>query len=51
MEIAVALSVRLPPSRESITETLTLTRHVYDQKGRPGPPVVTTETFAVPPAA
>jgi VWFA-related protein len=51
MEIAVALSVRLPPSRASIDETLTVTRQIYDAKGRPGSPVVTTETFAVPSAA
>ena len=51
MEIAVTLSVRLPPSRVSTSETLTVTRQIYDAKGRPGAPVVMTDTFAVPPGS
>jgi VWFA-related protein len=50
MNVAVTLSVRLPPSRTPINETITVTRQIYDPKGRPGAPVATTGTFTVPPA-
>jgi hypothetical protein len=45
------LSIRLPPARQPISETVTLTRQLYDAKGRAGSPVATTETFTVPPTA
>jgi hypothetical protein len=51
MDIAIALSARLPPTRTPISETVTLVRHIYDPKGRVSKPVVTTRTFAVPPTA
>jgi VWFA-related protein len=38
MDVAVALSVRWPPLRASVRETLTLIRHVYDADGRAGEP-------------
>jgi VWFA-related protein len=37
-EVALLLTVRLPPLRATIAETLTVTRHVYDADGNPGPP-------------
>jgi hypothetical protein len=39
VDVAVVLTVRLPPLRTRVEETLTLTRHVYDGEGEPGPPV------------
>jgi hypothetical protein len=51
MDVAIAVSIRLPPVREPVNDTITLTRQLYDAKGRPGPPVAMTETFTVPPAA
>ncbi len=50
MDVALALSVRLPPIRNPLDETVTLVRHIYDAKGRPGPPSVTRQAFTVPPA-
>ena len=38
IEVAIALSIRLPPLRSAAQETLTLTRNVYDADGRAGPP-------------
>jgi VWFA-related protein len=38
VDVAVALSVRLPPGRGPIKETLTVVRNVY-VNGKPGPPV------------
>jgi VWFA-related protein len=51
MDVAVALSVRLPPTRTPVNETMTLIRQIYDPKGRPSAPVVGTHTFTVQPAA
>ncbi|HEY7475878.1 MAG TPA: VWA domain-containing protein [Vicinamibacterales bacterium] len=38
-DVAVVLTVRLPPVRGAIPETLTLVRTLYDAEGRAGPPV------------
>jgi VWFA-related protein len=38
IDVAVALSVRLPPLRTATAETLTLTRNIYDANGRASPP-------------
>jgi VWFA-related protein len=52
MTVALTLSVRLAPSRTPIDETMTLVRQLYDEKGRPSAPVMTTHTFRVlPPIA
>ncbi len=52
MIVALTLSVRLPPARAPIDETMTLVRQIYDEKGRPSAPVMTTQTFKVlPPIA
>ena len=44
VDVAVALSVRLPAARGPLTETLTVIRNVY-VKGSPGPPV--RETYPI----
>ena len=51
MEVAIALSIRLPPARQPVSETVTLTRQLYDAKGRPSPAIVTAEAFTVPTTA
>jgi VWFA-related protein len=38
VDVGVVLTLRLPPLRSRVEETLTLTRHVYDADGAPGPP-------------
>jgi VWFA-related protein len=50
MDVAIALSVRLPPLRTTASETVTLIRHLYGPKGQVSPPAVSTQTFALPPA-
>lgn len=39
VDVASVLSVRFPPLRSAVDETLTITRNVYDADGRAGPPV------------
>jgi len=41
----VLLSVRLPPVRADVEETLTVVGNVYDADGNPGPPVQQTVTI------
>lgn len=42
VEVGIVLSVRWPPVRASVQDTLTVVRNVYDADGRPGPPVQET---------
>jgi VWFA-related protein len=44
-EAVVLLSVRLPPVRTDVDETLTVVGNVYDADGNPGPPVQQTVTI------
>jgi VWFA-related protein len=44
--VAVLLSVRLPPIRADVDETLTVIHNLYDAGGNPGPPI--QETVNVP---
>ncbi len=50
IKVAVVLSVRLPPARAPLDETVTLVRHLYDAKGKAGPAVITRHSLTVPPA-
>jgi VWFA-related protein len=43
-DAVVLLSVRLPPVRTDVEETLTVVGNVYDADGNPGPPVQQTVT-------
>ena len=43
-DVAVLLSVRLPPLRADTEETLSLVRNLYASEGEPGPPVQDTVT-------
>ncbi len=47
--VATVLSVRFPPVRVETTDTLTITRNIYDADGRAGDPVRTTETVRLVP--
>jgi hypothetical protein len=49
--VGLVLSVGLPPLTTAATETLTLTRVVYDAAGRAGAPVQERRTIAVQPQA
>ena len=49
VDVAIALTVRLPPLRSATQETLTLTRNVYDAEGRAGPPTQETVKLALQP--
>jgi VWFA-related protein len=51
MVVSLTLSVRLPPTRAPVNETMTIVRQIYDAKGRPGPPEIDRRDFTVPPAA
>ena len=44
--VLVSLSLRVPPVRTPTTDSVTLIRNVYDERGNPGPP--TRETVEVP---
>ena len=48
--VAVVLTARLPASAGAVTDTLTLTRHVYDADGRASPPVQQKITIHLPPS-
>jgi hypothetical protein len=50
MDVAIALSVRLPAARVPIDETLVLVRHVYDGRGKPGPPTQEVTTMTLQPS-
>jgi VWFA-related protein len=50
MDVAIVLSVRLPPARIPLDETLVLVRHVYDHRGKPGPPSQEIMTMALQPS-
>jgi len=47
-EIAVVLTARLPSVSGSVKETATVIRNVYDEAGRPGPPVREIVNLSVP---
>jgi hypothetical protein len=47
--VAAVLSVRFPPVRVETTDTLTITRNVYDAEDRAGDPVRTVETVRLRP--
>jgi VWFA-related protein len=47
--VAVVLTARLPGSAGAVTDTLTLTRHVYDADGRASAPVQRKLTITLPP--
>jgi len=49
MEVASVLSVRYPPLRASVADTLTITRNVYDAEGRAGPPTRVIESVVLEP--
>lgn len=49
VEVAAVLSVRFPPLRSATTDTLTITRNVYDAEGRTGPPLRTVEQVQLAP--
>jgi VWFA-related protein len=49
MLVALTISVRIPTTRETVNETMTVVRQIYDAKGRPGPPDIQTRNFAVSP--
>jgi VWFA-related protein len=50
VDVAVVLTVRLPPTRAPLSETLTLVRTLYDATGRAGPPLPEKLQLTVPPA-
>jgi hypothetical protein len=49
--VGVVLSVRLPPPRGPISETLVVTRNVYDADGRAGPPAQERLPLTLTPSA
>ena len=49
VDVGVVLTVRLPPLRRSLTETLTLVRTLYDAQGRAAAPTLQTMQFALDP--
>jgi VWFA-related protein len=49
VEVASVLSVRFPPLRAPVDDTLTITRNVYDADGRPGPPTRVIEKVQLEP--
>jgi VWFA-related protein len=51
IDVAVVLTVRLPPLVRPASETLTMVRNVYDTDGRPGPPTRSTMSFALEPTS
>jgi len=48
VDVAVVLTVRLPPTRGTLNETVTLVRTLYDTDGRAGPPTPEKIQLAVP---
>lgn len=49
IDVGVTLSVRFPPLRTAATDTLTITRNVYDADGRAGPPARAVESVRLEP--
>lgn len=49
-DVAVVLTVRLPPSRTDVTETLNIVRMLYDSEGRAGDPIPDKKELKLPPA-
>jgi VWFA-related protein len=49
VDVAAILSVRFPPIRAGVADTLTVTRNVYDADGRAGPPVRFVESVQLQP--
>ena len=49
MDVVSVLSVRYPPLRAPVEDTLTITRNVYDAEGRAGPPTRTLERVQLAP--
>lgn len=49
VDVGMVVSVKFPPLRAPVDETLTTIRNVYDAAGRPGPPVRETVTVRLEP--
>jgi VWFA-related protein len=49
--VGVVLSVRLPPAQSAISETLVVTRNIYDEDGKAGPPSQDRIPLALKPGA
>jgi VWFA-related protein len=47
-DVAIVLTARLPPSGGAVTDTLTITRNVYDADGKAGPPVQEKVSVTLP---
>lgn len=47
-DVAIVLTARLPPTGGAVTDTLTVTRNVYDADGKAGPPVQEKVTVNLP---